>query len=196
MLRATTACNFCSAPAALRSHKSLEKHSESRLSYLVAHLHLLSSDLSLLTLLTSDFQPSILSEVFTSKLPSTILDLIQMTMMIKSISFQMIMDHHLTMIWIYQEYRTWGKQIYQVYHQLRLPILTFPSKRLLILDKMTILHQDLIRRQSLSGFKGNRDILTDSTDALPKAKAKVIIKRPKVQLPSHVKPISVPTHKP
>ena len=59
VLRATTACNFSSliwpagsAPAALasllstlRSHKSLEKHSESRLSYLFAHLHLLSSDL-------------------------------------------------------------------------------------------------------------------------------------------------------
>ena len=38
-----------------------------------------------------------------------------------------------------------------------------------------------------------RQISTDSTDALPKAKAKVIIKRPKVQLPGHVKPISVPT---
>ena len=41
-----------------------------------------------------------------------------------------------------------------------------------------------------------RQISTDSTDALPKAKAKVIIKRPKVQLPGHVKPISVPTQKP
>ena len=57
VLRATTACNFSSliwpagsAPAALasllfdlRSPKSLEKHSVSRLSYLFAHLHLLSS---------------------------------------------------------------------------------------------------------------------------------------------------------
>ena len=33
----------------------------------------------------------------------------------------------------------------------------FQLKRLLILDKMTILHHDLIRRQSLSEFKGNRD---------------------------------------
>ena len=40
-----------------------------------------------------------------------------------------------------------------------------------------------------------RQISTDSTDALPKAKAKEIIKRPKVQLPGHVKPISVPTQK-
>ena len=40
-----------------------------------------------------------------------------------------------------------------------------------------------------------RQISVDSTDALPKAKAKVIIKRPKVQLPGHVKPISVPTQK-
>ena len=57
VLRATTACNFSflmwpdgSAPAALASllidplEKSLEKHSVSRLSYLFAHLHLLSSD--------------------------------------------------------------------------------------------------------------------------------------------------------
>ena len=35
-----------------------------------------------------------------------------------------------------------------------------------------------------------------STDALPKAKAKVIIKKPKVQLPGHVQPISVPSVKP
>ena len=46
-----------------------------------------------------------------------------------------------------------GKHINQVHHQLRFPILTFQSKRLLILDKMTILHQDLIHRQSLSEFK-------------------------------------------
>ena len=53
LLRATTACNFSSliwpagsAPyfSTLRSPKSLEKHSVSRLSYLFAHLHLLSSD--------------------------------------------------------------------------------------------------------------------------------------------------------
>ena len=50
-----------------------------------------------------------------------------------------------------------GEHIKQVHHQLRFPILTFQSKRLLILDKMTIHHQDLIQRQSLSEFKGNRD---------------------------------------
>ena len=62
VLRASTACTFSSliwpdgsAPTALasllfdpRSHKSLEKRSVSRLSYLFAHLHLLSSDSSLL----------------------------------------------------------------------------------------------------------------------------------------------------
>ena len=37
----------------LRSHKSLEKHSVSRLSYLFAHLHLLSSDSFSSTLLSS-----------------------------------------------------------------------------------------------------------------------------------------------
>ena len=40
----------------LRSHKSLEKHSESRLPYLFAHLHLLSSDF--LHLLASHFLTS------------------------------------------------------------------------------------------------------------------------------------------
>ena len=60
-VRATTACNFSSliwpagsAPAALASHKSLEKHSVSRLSYLFAHLHLLSSDSFSSTLLSSN----------------------------------------------------------------------------------------------------------------------------------------------
>ena len=50
-----------SAPAALasllfdpRSHKSLEKHSVSRLSYIFAHLHLLSSDSFSSTLLSSN----------------------------------------------------------------------------------------------------------------------------------------------
>ena len=41
-----------------------------------------------------------------------------------------------------------------------------------------------------------RQLPVDSTDALPKAKAKVIIKKPKVQLPHHVQPISVPSVKP
>ena len=69
VLRATTACNFLSliwpagtAPAALASlyfstlpsHKSLEKHSVSRLSYLFAHLHLLSSYSFSSTLLSSN----------------------------------------------------------------------------------------------------------------------------------------------
>ena len=63
VLRATTACNFdqfCISHLArwlrtrrfsetyfstLRSHKSLEKHCVSRLSYLFSHLHLLSSSL-------------------------------------------------------------------------------------------------------------------------------------------------------
>ena len=67
LLRGTTACNFSSliwpagsAPAALasllfdlRNHKSLEKHSVSRLSYLFAHLHLLSPYSFSSTLLSS-----------------------------------------------------------------------------------------------------------------------------------------------
>ena len=83
VLRAATACNFSSliwpagsAPAALASLLSLEKHSVSRLSYLFAHLHLLSSDsfssliFSLLIFLfslplpISAFHLSILSEVW------------------------------------------------------------------------------------------------------------------------------------
>ena len=93
VLCATTACNFSSliwpagsAPAALatlRSHKSLEKHSVSRLSYLFAHLHLLSSDSFSSTLLSSNLSLLSASALLcfssvhivgslTSKLPSTI----------------------------------------------------------------------------------------------------------------------------
>ena len=56
-----------------------------------------------------------------------------------------------------------------------------------------ILHRGLIHLLNPSEFKGKRQISVDSTDALPKAKAKVIIKKPKVQSPGHVPPISVPT---
>ena len=72
ILRATTACNFSSliwpagsAPSALvsllfyfstlRSHKSLEKHSVSRLSYLFIYLYLLSSYSFSSTFLSSNF---------------------------------------------------------------------------------------------------------------------------------------------
>ena len=41
-----------------------------------------------------------------------------------------------------------------------------------------------------------QQISVDSADALPKAKAKVIVKKPKVKLPAHVQPISVPSVKP
>ena len=59
-------------PSGATSHKSLEKHSESRLSYLFAHLPLLSSDL-----VSSDSSHLCFSTVhivgsFTSKLPSMI----------------------------------------------------------------------------------------------------------------------------
>ena len=94
VLRATTACNIVqlfishlttwlrtrrfSEPiyfSTLRSHESLEKHSESRLFYLFTHLHLLSSDsfsslifslllFSSLTLPISSLHLSILSEVW------------------------------------------------------------------------------------------------------------------------------------
>ena len=75
VLRATTSCNFSSliwpdgsAPAALalRSHKPLEKHSESRLSCLFAHL-----DLLLLTVSSSD--PLSSSLLFSSFLFSSLL---------------------------------------------------------------------------------------------------------------------------
>ena len=61
----------------LQSHKSLEKHSEPRLSYLFAHLHLLSALVfsllffSSLTLPTSAFPTVHIVGSFTSKLPST-----------------------------------------------------------------------------------------------------------------------------
>ena len=93
VLRATTACNCSSliwpagsAPAGLasltlRSHKSLETHSVSRLSYLFAHLHLLSSDSFSSILLSSDLSLLYASSLLcfssvhivgslTSKLPS------------------------------------------------------------------------------------------------------------------------------
>ena len=90
VLRATTACFFSSliwsdgsGPAAfptLWSHKSLEKHSESRLSYLFAHLHLRSSHsffslisllgFSSLTLPTSAFPSVHIVGSLTSKFPS------------------------------------------------------------------------------------------------------------------------------
>ena len=98
VLCTTTACNFSSliwpagsAPAALgsllfdlRSLKSLEKHSDSRLSYLFAHLDLLSSDafsslifslllFSSLTLPTCAFPSVHIVGSLTSKLPSMIL---------------------------------------------------------------------------------------------------------------------------
>ena len=92
VLRATTACNFSfltwpagSAPAALASllfdppePQSLEKHIESRLSYLFAHLHLLSSLIfsllffSSLTLPASAFPTVHIVGSFTSKLLSII----------------------------------------------------------------------------------------------------------------------------
>ena len=80
-----------------------------------------------------------------------------MMMMIKNTSFQMTMDHLLMMTWTCQEFRTRGKHKTQVHHQLRCLVLMFQSKKLLILDKMTILHQDLIQLLSQSEFKGNRD---------------------------------------
>ena len=76
IFRATTACNFSSltwpagsAPAALASllfdppePQSLEKHSVSRLSYLFAHLHILSSHSFSSTLLSSNL--SLLTDPF------------------------------------------------------------------------------------------------------------------------------------
>ena len=69
-------------------------------------------------------------------------------------------------------------------------------KKLPILDKKIIFHQDLLLLLNQLEFKGNKDrfhqISVDSTDALPKAKAKVIIQKPKMQLSGRVQPISVP----
>ena len=85
--------------------------------------------------------------------------MMMMMMMIKNISSQMIMDHRQMMTWTCREYRTRGKRKSQVFLQHRFLILVFQSKRLLILEKMTILHKDLIKLLSLnqSEFKGNRD---------------------------------------
>ena len=78
--------------------------------------------------------------------------------MIMSTSFQMTMDHHLVMTyWTCQEFRTRGKHMTQVHHPLRILILMFQSKKLLILDKVMIPHQDLIQLLNQSEFKENRD---------------------------------------
>ena len=53
----------------------------------------------------------------------------------------------------------------------------------------------MIQFQNLRVQRKQREFAVDSSDALPKAKAKVIIKRPKVQLPGHVQPVSVPMKK-
>ena len=71
----------------------------------------------------------------------------------------------------------------------RFLVLMSQLSRLLILDKMMTRHRDLILLLNRFEFKGNRD-------TLPKAKAKVIAKKPEVQLPGHAQPISVPTVKP
>ena len=85
----STASLFRAYSSTLRSHKTLEKQSVSRLSYLFAHLHLLFSYFpqslifSLLTFSTSEFLPGSASSwlrfssvhivgSFTSKLPSNI----------------------------------------------------------------------------------------------------------------------------
>ena len=108
MLRATTACNFSSliwpdgsAPAALASllfdppePQTIGKQSGSRLVYLFAHLHLLSSDsfssltflrllFSSLTLPTSALSPVHIVGNLTSKLPSSLF----IFMMIKSYAY-------------------------------------------------------------------------------------------------------------
>ena len=57
--------------------------------------------------------------------------LMMMMMMIRNTSFQIIMDHHLMMTWTCQEFRTRGKHMTQVHHQLRFPILMSQWKRLL-----------------------------------------------------------------
>ena len=73
---------FSEPISTLRSHKSLEKHSVSRLSYLFAHLHLLSSYSFSSTLLSSNLSLLYASSLLcfsslhivgslTSKLPST-----------------------------------------------------------------------------------------------------------------------------
>ena len=94
VLRATTACNFSSliwptrrfSEPTFRPSGALEKHSVSRLSYLFAHLHLLSSDSFSSTLLSSNLSLLSASALLcfssvhivgslASKLPSVILRL-------------------------------------------------------------------------------------------------------------------------
>ena len=116
-------------------------------------------------------------------------------MMIKSISLQMTMDHRLMMTWICQEFRT------REAHQPSSPSTLFSNPDVPI-EEIADPGQDDDPSPGPDPTSGpirvqrkQRHISVDSTDALPKAKANVIIKRPKVQLPCHVKPVSVPTQK-
>ena len=62
-------------------------------------------------------------------------------------------DHDLDMPGIQDS----GKHMIQVLHQHHFLILMSKLSRLLVLDKMMILHQDLILLQNQVEFKGNRD---------------------------------------
>ena len=128
----------------------------------------------------------------------TTLDLIQMmTMMNKNISSQTITDHHQMMTWTCQEYRTRGKHKNQVF---LLPPFSDPD---IPIEQIADPGPDDDpspgpdqTSEPIRVQRKQRQISVDSTDALPKAKAKVIIKKPKVQLPGHVQSISVPSVKP
>ena len=69
-----------------------------------------------------------------------------------------MMTINLMMTWTCQEeLRTRGNHMTQVHHLHRFLILMFHSKKLLILDKMMILHPDMILLMNQLEFKGNTD---------------------------------------
>ena len=111
----------------------------------------------------------------------TTLDQIQIMMMVLMMMMMVMM---MMMPWTCQEYRTRGKHMIQVLHQHRFLILMFQLKKLLIpgQDDDPSPGPDPTS-EPIRVQRKQRQISVDSTDALPKAKAKVIIKKPKVQLP-------------
>ena len=107
------------------------------------------------------------------------------------------MDHHQMMTWTCQEYRT--RETHNPSDSSSTPF----SDPDIPLEQIADPGQDDDSppgpdptAEPIRVQRKQRQISVDSTDALPKAKAKVIVKRPKVQLPGHVAPISVPIIKP
>ena len=112
----------------------------------------------------------------------TTLDLIQVIMMMtKSAAFKMTLDHHLVMTWTCkEEFRTWGA------HDPSPPRTPFSNPDAPVEENVDLEQDDDPSQgpdptaEPIRVQRRQRHMSVDSTGALPKAKAKVIIKRSKV----------------